>query len=108
MFLLVYLILVIGADEIVPVEETLSDVDMDMEEFIVRDDVELKTKTEMWDTINKDWIEAQELKKAQLEEAHQVTLTDNLLCFVAAAAASVAKGDLLVIICILLLTLLYV
>ena len=53
-------------------EETLSDVDMDMEEFIVRDDVELKTKTEMWDTINKDWIEAQELKKAQLEEAHQV------------------------------------
>lgn len=68
------------AEEIVPVEETLSDVDMDMEEFIVRDNVELKTKTEMWDTINKDWIEAQELKKAQLEEAHQVTLTHNLLC----------------------------
>lgn len=56
-----------------PVEETLSDLsDMDMEEFIVHDDTELKTKTEMWDTVNKDWLEAQELKKAQLEEAHQV------------------------------------
>ena len=54
-------------------EETLSDMsDMDMEEFIVHDDIELKTKTEMWDTMNRDWIENQELKKAQLEEAHQV------------------------------------
>ena len=68
-----------AADDAAPVAETLSDVsDMDTEEFIVRDTNELRKKGEMWDTANRDWLEAQELKKAQLEEAHQVHISTHL------------------------------
>ena len=68
-----------AADDVAPVAETLSDVsDMDTEEFIVRDTNELRKKGEMWDTANRDWLEAQELKKAQLEEAHQVHTSTHL------------------------------
>lgn len=63
-----------ATEEAAPVEETLSDVDMDMDQYIVQDDVELRRKQEMWCTVNKDWLEAQELKQAQLEEAHRVRL----------------------------------
>lgn len=53
--------------------ETLSDMsDMDMSEFIVRDEDEIRQKEQMWNTMNRDYLEKQEMKKMQLEEAHQV------------------------------------
>ncbi len=47
---------------------------MDMGEFIVEDEDEVRQKEQIWDTMNADYLEKQELKKAQLEEAHQVGL----------------------------------
>ncbi len=53
--------------------ETLSDMsDMDMSEFIVHDEDEIRQKEQMWNTMNRDYLEKQEMKKMQLEEAHQV------------------------------------
>ena len=52
--------------------ETLSDIDMDMSEFIVDDEDEVRQKEQIWDTMNHDYLEKQELKRLQLEEAHQV------------------------------------
>lgn len=55
--------------------DTLSDMsDMDMREFIVHDEDEVRQKEQMWNTMNRDYLEKQELKKMQLEEAHQVNL----------------------------------
>jgi len=53
--------------------ETLSDMsDMDMSEFIVHDEDEIRQKEQMWNTMNRDYLEKQEMKKMQQEEAHQV------------------------------------
>ncbi|KAL0050009.1 hypothetical protein WJX82_002680 [Trebouxia sp. C0006] len=58
--------------------ETLSDMsDMDMSEFIVHDEDEIRQKEQMWNTMNRDYLEKQEMKKMQLEEAHQAR-TDKL------------------------------
>jgi hypothetical protein len=46
--------------------------DMDMSEFIVHDEDEIRQKEQMWNTMNRDYLEKQEMKKMQLEEAHQV------------------------------------
>ena len=53
--------------------ETLSDLsDMDMTEFIVEDEDEIRQKEQMWDTLNQEYLEQQELKRLQVEEAHKV------------------------------------
>lgn len=53
--------------------ETLSDLsDMDMTEFIVEDENEIRQKEKIWETMNHEYLEQQELKRLQLEEAHQV------------------------------------
>ena len=53
--------------------ETLSDLsDMDMTEFLVEDEHEIRQKERIWDTMNQEYLEQQELKRLQLEEAHQV------------------------------------
>ena len=55
--------------------ETLSDLsDMDMTEFIVEDESEIRQKEQIWDTMNQEYLEQQELKRLQLEEAHQVRI----------------------------------
>ena len=46
---------------------------MDMSEFIVDDEDEVRRKEQIWDTMNHDYLEKQELKRLQLEEAHQVS-----------------------------------
>ncbi|KAL3163023.1 hypothetical protein ABBQ32_009450 [Trebouxia sp. C0010 RCD-2024] len=52
--------------------ETLSDLsDMDMTEFIVEDENEIRQKEKIWETMNHEYLEQQELKRLQLEEAHQ-------------------------------------
>lgn len=58
--------------------ETLSDLsDMDMTEFIVEDESEIRQKEQIWDTMNQEYLEQQELKRLQLEEAHKAR-TDKL------------------------------
>ena len=46
--------------------------DIDLSEFIVDDEEEVRQKEQIWDTMNADYLEKQELKRVQLEEAHQV------------------------------------
>lgn len=45
---------------------------MDMTEFIVEDESEIRQKKKIWETMNHEYLEQQELKRLQLEEAHQV------------------------------------
>ena len=45
---------------------------MDMTEFLVEDENEIRQKEKIWDTMNHEYLEQQELKRLQLEEAHQV------------------------------------
>lgn len=60
--------------------ETLSDLsDMDMTEFIVEDESEIRQKEQIWDTMNQEYLEQQELKRLQLEEAHKVSHCPMLL-----------------------------
>ena len=46
---------------------------MDMTEFIVEDEGELRQKERIWDTMNQEYLEQQELKRLQVEEAHKVS-----------------------------------
>ena len=50
----------------------MSDVEMDLTEFLVHDEDEVRQKEQIWDTMNADYLQKQELKRLQLEEAHQV------------------------------------
>ena len=47
---------------------------MDMTEFLVEDEHEIRQKERIWETMNHEYLEQQELKRLQLEEAHQVLL----------------------------------
>ena len=47
--------------------------EMDLTEFIVHDEDEVRQKEQIWDTMNADYLQKQELKRLQLEEAHQVS-----------------------------------